>query len=454
VSRERVVVIGADAGGMTAASQARRRRPADDLEIIAVDRGRHASYSACGIPYLVGGAVTTVDDLITRSVAEFADRDIEVRLRTEAVGLDLAAGKVTLRDLDTGTESAIGFDQLVLGTGAIPVRPDIPGIDARGVYGVQTLDDGAAVLAAVAGARRAVVVGGGYIGLEMAEAFVERGLEVTVVEASPQPMSTLDPDMGALVADAVRDLRITLHVSEPVRSLTTADGRVRAVVTDEREIEADLVVLGLGVRPNTALAADAGIHLGETGGVITDMRMRTASHDNVWAAGDCVQTIHRVSLAPVHIALGTHANKQGRVAGINLGGGYATFPGVVGTAVTRVCTLEVARTGLREADADRVGLEYVSTVMESTTRAGYFPGAQPITTKLLAEKRSGRLLGAQIVGREGAAKRIDVLATALWNEMTVEEISGLDLSYAPPFAPVWDPVLIAARKSWDAVTGW
>ena len=455
MSRERLVVLGADAGGMTAASQARRRRPADQLEIVAVDRGRHASYSACGIPYWIGGVLGSEEDLITRTVAEFRDKqDIEVRLRHEAVGLDLDRGEVTVRDLDAGRELRLGFDQLVLGLGAVPVRPDIPGIDATGVYGVQTLDDGEAVRAAIAGGgvRRAVVVGGGYIGLEMAEAFVLRGLEVTVVEAAPQPMSSLDPDMGALVADAVLGLGITLLRGEEVTGILTGPDRtVQAVATAGREIPADVVVLGLGVRPNTELPRDAGVRVGVTGGVVTDLRMRTASHPQVWAAGDCVQSMHRVSQAPVHLPLGTHANKQGRVAGINLGGGYATFPGVVGTAVTKVCDLEVARTGLREADADRAGLRYVSTVVQSTTRAGYFPGTQPITTKLIAEKRSGRLLGAQIVGREGAAKRIDVLATALWNEMTVEELSGLDLSYAPPFAPVWDPVLIAARKSWDAV---
>jgi NADPH-dependent 2,4-dienoyl-CoA reductase/sulfur reductase-like enzyme len=454
VSRERLVVIGGDAGGMTAASQARKRRPGDLLEIVALERGRHASYSACGIPYWIGGVVGSVDDLVTRTVAEFRRQDIDVRLRQEAVGVDLDAGEVTVRDLDGGGDYRLGFDQLVLGTGAVPVHPDIPGTDAPGVYGVQTLDDGEAVRAALArsGVRRAVVVGGGYIGLEMAEAFVQRGLEVTVVEAAPQPMSTLDPDMGALVAEVVTGLGITLHTDEQVTAIRLGPGGDAAgVVTGQREIPADVIVLGLGVRPNTALAKDAGVKIGVTGGVVTDMRMRTVSHGNVWAAGDCVQTVNRVSRAPVHVALGTHANKQGRVAGINLGGGYATFPGVVGTAVTKICHLEVARTGLREADAERAGLRYVSTVVESTTRAGYFPGAQPITLKLIAEKRSGRLLGAQIVGREGAAKRIDVLATALWNGMTVEEISGLDLSYAPPFAPVWDPVLIGARKAWDAV---
>jgi NADPH-dependent 2,4-dienoyl-CoA reductase/sulfur reductase-like enzyme len=454
VSRERLVVVGADAGGMTAASQARKRRRADSLEIIAVDRGRHASYSACGIPYWIGGLVDSVDDLITRSVAEFRKQDIDVRLRQEAVGLDLDAGVVTVHDAERGGDYPLGFDQLVLGTGAVPVRPAIVGIDATGVYGVQTLDDGEAVRAAVgrAGARRAVVVGGGYIGLEMAEALAQRGLDVTVVEAAPQPMSTLDPDVGALVGDAVRDLGIALHTDEQVTEIrTSGGGEATGVVTAQREIPADVVVLGLGVRPNTALARDAGVSIGVTGGIVTDMRMRTASHGHVWAAGDCVQTVNRVSEAPVHVALGTHANKQGRVAGINIGGGYATFPGVVGTAVTRICNLEVARTGLRVGEAEQAGLRVVSTLTESTTRAGYFPGTRPITIKMIAEKRSGRLLGAQIVGQEGAAKRIDVLATAIWNRMTVEEVSGLDLSYAPPFAPVWDPVLIAARKSWDAV---
>jgi NADPH-dependent 2,4-dienoyl-CoA reductase/sulfur reductase-like enzyme len=456
---ERLVVVGGNAGGMTAASQARKLRGPDDLEIIALERGRHVSYSACGIPYWIGGTVSTMDDLVVRTAAEFSDRqDIDVRLRTEVVELDLDKRAVTARDLDNGGEVRIDFDQVVIGTGAEPIRPTLPGIDTAGVYGVQTLGDGEAVRDALdAGARRAVIVGGGYIGLEMAEAFVRRGLSVTVVEAGEQPMSTLDPDMAAMVADALRGLGIDLRLGDPVTEIEAGpDGRVAAVRTDADRIPADVVVLGLGVRPSTALARDAGIVIGPGGGIVVDQRMRAGTggadgQDGIWAAGDCVQVTNRVSLAPVQVALGTHANKQGRVAGINIGGGYATFPGVVGTAVTKVCALEVARTGLRERDADAAGFRYVTATVESTTRAGYYPDASVITTKLIAEKRSGRLLGAQIVGQEGAAKRIDVLATALWNDMTVEEIAGLDLSYAPPFAPVWDPVLIAARKAWDMV---
>jgi NADPH-dependent 2,4-dienoyl-CoA reductase/sulfur reductase-like enzyme len=272
------------------------------------------------------------------------------------------------------------------------------------------------------------------------------------VDRSPTPIGTFDPDVGRFVADAVRRMDIELVLSDPAAAVETdSQGRACAVVTASgRRLAAQVVVLGLGVRPNVAVPAAAGVPLGRSGGIVVDRRMRTRA-PGVWAAGDCVESVHRLSGQPVVVALGTHANKQGRVAGINLGGGYATFPGVIGTAVTKVCALEVARTGLSEQEAADAGFEYVTASVDSTTRAGYFPGAAPIRVKMTAERGSGRLLGAQIVGREGAAKRIDVLATACWNEMTVEEVLSLDLSYAPPFAPVWDPVLIAARKAWEAV---
>ena len=448
----RLVVIGGDAAGMSAASQARRRRGPDDLEIVVFERGHHTSYSACGIPFLVADVVHDSEDLVARRPEEFRRLDIEVHLRHEVVHIDLDRKQVTARDLESGRERSHDFDQLMVATGATPVRPRLPGVDAAGIYGVQVLDDGIALRRRLdeGGVERAVVVGGGYIGLEMAEALVQRGVEVALVEQSSQPMSTLDPDMGSLVADAMRKLGITLHLGESVKGFETADDQLRAVVTSARTLPADLVVLGLGVRPNSKLAGDAGLAVGTTGGIVTDRRMR-ASVDGVWAAGDCVETFHRVSRRPVAIALGTHANKQGRVAGINLGGGYATFPGVVGTAVTKICGVEIARTGLGEAEAAATGFESEAVVVESTTRAGYFPGAALMKTKLIVERRSGRLLGAQIVGQENAAKRIDALAIALWNEMTVEEMTGLDLAYAPPFSPVWDPILIAARKAAERV---
>jgi NADPH-dependent 2,4-dienoyl-CoA reductase/sulfur reductase-like enzyme len=335
----------------------------------------------------------------------------------------------------------------------VPVRPNLPGVGAPGVYGLQTLDDGAALLAGLTGQpRRAVVVGGGYIGIEMAEAMVRRGLAVTLVDQAAEPMTTLDPDMGALVREAMQGMGITVLTDTAVTGFETGpDGRVSGVGTKGGTLPADIVVLGLGVRPATELAGAAGLPLGEHGGVLTDLRMRVRDHDGVWAGGDCVEVLHRVSQRWVHVALGTHANKHGRVIGANLGGGYATFPGIVGTAVSKVCDLEVSRTGLLEAEARAAGFLPVSVTVQSTTRAGYYPGTTPITVKMIAERGTGRLLGAQLVGREGSGKRVDVCAVALWNGMTVEEMASLDLGYAPPFSPVWDPVLVAARKAAAAV---
>ncbi|MEU7100863.1 FAD-dependent oxidoreductase [Streptomyces longwoodensis] len=454
--RERLVVVGGDAAGMSAASQARRLKDPDALEIVAFERGHFTSFSACGIPYWVGGDVAERDQLIARTPEEHRERGIDLRLRTEVTELDVAGKRVRARDVDSGAESWTSYDRLVLATGARPVRPELPGIDAQGVHGVQTLDDGQALLDTLSRARgrRAVVVGAGYIGVEMAEALINRGYEVTVLNRGSEPMSTLDPDMGRLVHTAMEGLGITMVNDATVtKVLTGDDGWVRAVATEDAEYPADVVVLGIGVRPDTALARAAGLPLGAHGGLLTDRAMRVRGHDDIWAGGDCVEVLDLVSGQQRHIALGTHANKHGQVIGTNVGGGYATFPGVVGTAVSKVCDLEIARTGLREKDARRVGLRYEAVIIESTSRAGYYPGASPMTVKMLAERRTGRLLGVQIVGREGAAKRVDVAAVALTAGMTVEQMTALDLGYAPPFSPVWDPVLVAARKAATKVRG-
>ncbi|MBK3646828.1 FAD-dependent oxidoreductase [Streptomyces sp. MBT33] len=453
-ARERLVVIGGDAAGMSAASQARRSRGPDELEIVAFERGHFTSYSACGIPYWVGGDVSDRDQLIARTPREHRERDIDLRMRTEVTEIDVARGRVRARDVDSGTESWTSYDKLVIATGARPIRPDMPGADAPGVHGVQTLDDGQALLDSLTRTRgrRAVVVGAGYIGVEMAEALINRDYEVTVVNRGSEPMSTLDPNMGRLVHEAMEGLGITMvNDTEVTKVLTGDDGRVRAVATEDAEYPADVVVLGIGVRPETSLAAAAGLPLGAHRGLLTDLAMRVRGHENIWAGGDCVEVLDLVSGQERHIALGTHANKHGQVIGTNVGGGYATFPGVVGTAVSKVCDLEIARTGLREKDARRVGLRFEAVTIESTSRAGYYPGASPMTVKMLAERRTGRLLGVQIVGREGAAKRVDIAAVALTAGMTVEQMTALDLGYAPPFSPVWDPVLVAARKASKAV---
>jgi NADPH-dependent 2,4-dienoyl-CoA reductase/sulfur reductase-like enzyme len=445
VAGTRMVVVGGDAAGMSAATQARKRRPSQELEIVAFERGRHTSYSACGLPYYAGDVVKDWRDLVARTPEEFASQDIEVRTRHEVEAVDLEAGRVRVRDLDAGRTHEEAWDVLVVATGSEPLRPPIPGIDLPGVYGLSVLQDGIELRRAVdASPDRAVIVGGGYIGLEAAEALVRRGIPTALVEAAPQVMNRIDPDMGELVSQAVRDIGVELHLEEKVEAIEGGD-RVRAVRTAARTLEADLVVLGLGTRPAVGLAEASGIQLGPSGAIAVDPRMRTP-HEGVWAAGDCAESRHLVSGKPVSYHLGTIANKQGRVCGINIGGGYATFPGLLGTAVSKVCEVEVARTGLSEAELGELGLEWERASVDSTTTAGYLPGAAPIRTKVLAERRSGRLLGAQIVGKEGAAKRIDVFATAIWNGMAVDEMVNLDLSYAPPFSPVWDPVLIAVRK--------
>jgi len=436
------VVVGGDAGGMAAATQARRRDPS--LEIVALEKGSWTSYSACGIPYLVSGAVEGgVERLVARAPQKFRDElRIDVRLRHEVTQLDLDLGRVEIRNHEHGRTFWMGFDHLQLGMGARPLRPDLPGVDLPFVHGVQTLDDAAHLLghARTTDCRRVVVVGGGYIGLEMAEAFCVRGAEVTLVEGAPNVMRTLDADMAVRVEDAIRRFGVDLRTGVPVDGFEPG-----AVLTGDGRLEADLVVLGLGVVPNSELAADAGIATGVRGAIRVSPRQRT-SHERVWAAGDCCESFHLVSRRHLHVALGTVANRQARVAGINIGGGYATFPGVVGTAVTKICSTEVARTGLTEAECDAAGIGFVARTITGTTRASYFPGAKPIAVKMLAEPGSGRVLGAQIVGEEGAAKRIDVVAVALHAGMTVQDVVDADLGYAPPFSPLWDPVAVAARE--------
>ncbi len=451
---ERLVVIGGDAAGMSAASQARRLKGPDELEILAFERGSFTSYAACGIPYWIGGLVDARDDLVARAPEVFRDKQaIEVHTGHEVVGIDTAARTVVVDDLEAGERSEHGYDQLLIATGATPLRPPVPGIDTEGVFGVQTLDHGQQVLDALSSRQpqRAVVIGAGYIGIEMAEAMLLRGLEVHVVEMVEQPMSTLDPPIGAKVADAMRRMGIHLHLGVAVEGIEAGeDGWIRAVHTAEGTLDADIAVLGTGTRPFSDLARDAGVPIGPSRGIVTDRRQRTPV-DGVWAAGDCAETFHRVAQQPVSIALGTIANKQGRIAGLNLGGTYAAFPGVLGTAITKVCDVEIARTGLGEQAAREAGFEPVVATIDGTTRAHYYPDAKPITIRTIAEHGTGRLLGAQLIGEEGAAKRIDTFATALWNEMTVEELLNVDLSYAPPFSPVWDPVLIAARRADSAV---
>lgn len=377
-----------------------------------------------------------------------ADYGIDARILHEVEEIDPKNRRVLVKCLRSKKGWWEPYDRLLIATGALPYCPKVPGREAEGIFGLHSLQSGIVVREFVdrESPKQAVVVGGGYIGLEMAEALIMRDLDVSLVERSSQVMNTLDPDMGALISEALVEVGVHLFREEAVQGFEVSEGRVRAVITDRRTLPVDFVILGLGVRPNTDLAARAGIPLGVRNAIRVNDRMQTGI-DGIWAAGDCAESFHLVSRRPVNIALGTIANKQGRVAGINLGGGYATFPGVVGTAVSKICKWEVARTGLNEPEIRGTGLEFVSARIKSTTRASYYPNSGEITVKVLAERGTGRLLGAQIVGIEGAAKRIDIFATALYAGMTVREMINLDLSYAPPYSNAWDPVLIACRQA-------
>ncbi len=449
---ERLIVIGADAAGMSAASQARRRRDAADLEIVAFEKSGWVSYSACGEPYYVAGYVDDLDDLVARTPEQFAARDIDVRIHHEVVAIDTEAGTVTVRS--PGGETVEPYDQLMYATGAAPIVPPIDGIDLDGIYPLHTLDDAAAIEARLDGVKDAVVVGGGYVGLEVAEALRERGITPPVLSLGPGVMErTLDEDMSVIVADQMRHMGFPVYDGHPVAGFEGEDGKVTAVHTTTGEtLPADLVVLGMGTKPRVALAEVAGIPLGDTGAVAVDERQATGVA-GVWAAGDCAEATHRLTGRPVNYHLGTIANKQGRVAGINLGGGEATFPGVLGTAITKVMDLEIARTGLSMEEAAAAGFDAVAAMTRSTTISGYMPGSDRIRIKTVAERGTARLLGAQIVGGPGSGKRIDVFATALWTGMAMEDLEYADLSYAPPFSSTWDPVQIASRNARRAAAG-
>ena len=443
--RRRLVVVGGVAAGMSAAARAKRAEPA--LEVVVFERSGFCSYTACGLPYHVSGVVADHRALVMRTPAQFAEQGIAVHVLHEVTEIDTRARMVRVRALDGAGESSEPWDALVLAAGARPAGTGMVGAELPGVFTLRTIEDAQAIRAWIAeqGARDAVVIGGGYIGLEMAEAFRVVGLTTTVVEREEQVLPLVDADVAGEVAAELSAPGVAVRGAPAVEAIA-GDGRVRAVVAGGESLPADVVVIGIGVRPDSALAAAAGLALGAHGGVAVDAHMRTDA-DRVWAAGDCCQTRHLLHDGAAYVPLGTTANKQGRVAAAGVTGGDESFAGVLGTAVVKVCDLQVGRTGLSEREAKSAGLDAVSASVTHLSRARYYPGHQPLRVKLVAERGSGRLLGGQLVGREGVAKRVDVVAAALHAGATARELAQYDLSYAPPFAPVWDPVLLAARKA-------
>lgn len=464
MSRERIVVIGADAAGMSVAHQALRTARWNDreVEIVALEATGHTSYSACGIPYWIAGDVDTGDDLVARTAEEHRAAGIDLRTGVIASGLDLEARTVTVRNGD-GSTGTVDYDQLVIATGAHAIIPGWARRDDGALYDgvgpVKDLDDGEAWLRrftrtfdAVGSSARVVIAGGGYIGVEMAETALRRGFGVTVVTRS-RVMSSFDPDMSERIAAAMRLAGVRLVENATVEGLTVGqDGWVHEVTADDgTTYDCDLAVLAMGILPSTGFAEEAGLPTGQQGDLCADDTGLVVP--GVWAAGDCCEVRHRLTGERVFLPLGTHATKQGRVVGTNVGGGDVRFEGVLGTAITRFVHgdvhLEIARTGLGERDAAGAGLDAAALVTEGTTASGYMPEAEPIAVKVVAERGSRRLLGMQIVGGPGSAKRIDTAATALWAGLTVDDVAAMDLSYSPPFATTWEIVQVAVRRLAD-----
>lgn len=446
----RIVVIGGVAAGMSAASQAKRRDTR--AEVIALERGAYVSYGACGMPYNIADDARDMRDLVVITPEQFRHtRGIDVRVRHEVMAIDAHVRTLRVRDLAVARDYELTYDKLVIATGAAALRPSLPGLDLPGVFVLRELTDGTAIKSYLEqnNVHRVLIAGGGYIGMEMAESLRARGLAVTLVERAQQVLPGFEP----VIAESVRET-LQLHDVEVLTGVgieaIEQDGEGLRVRAGGQTLATDMVLLAMGVRPSVALAQAAGIQLGASGAIAVDEQQRT-NLPHVYAAGDCAEAYHRVLKQPVFIPLGTTANKQGKVAGANAAGAQERFQGIVGTAGFKVFDLEVARTGVGAADIERHGLKVISAVSRHSSRGHHYPGAARITTLLFAERASGRLLGAQMVGADVVAKRMDVLATALHAGMTLADIEALDLSYAPPYAPVYDPVLIAASVARKAL---
>ncbi|MFC0263159.1 CoA-disulfide reductase [Fontibacter flavus] len=444
---KKIVIIGGDAAGMGAASKIRRTHK--NWEITVFEKSPHTSYSACGMPYLIAGQVDRPEKLIARSPETFInDYNIQAKTLHEVIQIDPDKQKVLVKDLEKDEAFWESYDKLLIATGASPNKPAIPKINTQGVFCLSTLQSGIEVWQFMEKhkPKKAVIVGGGYIGVEMAEALLEKGLEVTVIDRSAYVMKTLDQDMSEDICQSMRKAGIHLMLEESLTAIETDENhQLQAVKTDKKHIPADLVILGMGVKPNTKIAEEAGIKLCDTGAVLVNDKMET-SISNIWAAGDCASSYHILKEKPMFIALGTIANKHGLIAGSNMAGENSTFPGVLGTAITRFNELEIARTGLKELEAKSMGLAYKVATINSSNYAGYYPGAGKIKVKLLARKDNLQIIGAQIIGKKGSAKRIDTIVAAISAKQTAQDLTMMDLAYAPPFSNVWDPVQIAARQ--------
>jgi len=449
---KRLLIVGGVAGGMSAAARARRLD--ENAEIVVFERGPSVSYANCGLPYYLGGEIADRTRLLVQTPERLkAALKLDVRIRSEVAAIHRDKKSIVVRDLDKRREYSESYDALIVATGASAIIPRIPGIDLAGHFPLRTLEEMNAIDYWIRDqhARQAVIAGGGFIGLEVAEQLHRRGLAVTVVERNPQVLGPLDPEMAAALHIELRKTGVTLYLNNGIVRFDEpgSNDHARASVallSNRTRVPADVVVLGLGVKPESKLAREAGLAIGATGGITVDDHMRT-SDPSIYAVGDAVEIAHAVTGQPAVIPLGGPANRQGRTAADNIFDIQSRYPGTIGTAIVRVFGLTAAVTGANEAQLKAASIPYQSVHLHPNAHAGYYPGSRAIALKLIFAPGSGRILGAQAVGPKGIDKRIDVLATAIRAGMTVDDVADLELAYAPPFGSAKDPVNLAGMAA-------
>lgn len=440
---EKLLIIGGVAGGATAAARARRLN--ENIQIVMFERGPYISFANCGLPYHIGGVIKKRDDLLVTTAEMFRKRyGVDVRVKTEVLAIDRNSRIVRAKDIETGEEYTESYDYIILSPGAEPIRPPCEGIDAETIFTLRNIPDMDRINAHVdeTSPGAAVVVGGGFIGLEMAENLVFRGIKTTVVERLDQVMSPLDMDMANFVHGHLKEKGVELVLGDGICAFEKKDGRLLVKTDGGKSIDCDMVVLSVGIKPETRLAMDAGLALGETGAIQVDATMRT-SDPRIYAVGDAVEVHDYLTGRKTITALAGPANKQGRIAADNVMRRPSIFCGTLGTAIVKIFDLTVAQTGLNEKTARKWGTACLVSYTHSGSHAGYYPGGETISIKLLFSPHDGRILGAQMVGKDGVDKRIDVIATAIYGKMTVFDLQNLELAYAPPYGSAKDPINIA-----------
>lgn len=447
MNKKPVVVVGAVAAGTSAASQIKRRNP--EMEVIMLEKSPYISYGACGMPYNMIDPTRGMEELIVVCPDDFIKkRKVDTRVENEVIDIDPEKHLVKVRDNHDGRLYNICYGKLVISTGARARLPDIDGLNLKGVFKLRNLADGIVLKDFILKSKpsKAVIIGGGYIAMEMVEVFMYYEMKVTIMKRSQEIPSGYESEIVDRVKAKLYSNGVEVVTGVSIEGFEGKDGKVRCVYTNKGRWESEIVLIAMGVVPEVEIGARAGLEVGERGAIMVNEYLQT-SNPEIYSAGDCAVHFHRITRKPSFFPLGTTANKQGRIAGYNIAGGRKTFDGVVGTSVFRVIDLEVARTGLGLSQALKEGFEATKTTITHRSRAHAYPGSKDITVVFVYDKNTGKLLGAQMAGEEGVSKRIDVIACAVTSGMTVEQVSGLDLAYAPPFSPVWDPLLVCANQS-------